>query len=220
MSTSPKHQSRREELEALENVMIGDSLVALGAAVATTAALSVLGFKYSKWYRSTPISAKTAMILAPSIGAFYIRGEHASTAFRRQQYANTLEDQDEREQLLRQKMEMEKRASFSQTAISFVNEHRWSMLGYTWLAGISGSIFHLYRQKGMTWTQKVVQARMYAQLITIVGILSTAAVASLGDKKDQGHQQPISAALQAALAEDTKVPLPAEAVIAPSTVSK
>ncbi|KAJ1952456.1 Replication factor C, subunit RFC4 [Linderina pennispora] len=220
MSSPTKHQTRREQMEALDQAIMSDSLIALGATAVTAVGLSFLGLKYSRWYRSTPISAKTAMILGPSIGAFYIRGEHVGTEFRRQLYAHTLEEEDERDHLLQQKMELQRRASFSQSAIQFVTEHRWSMLGYTWLAGISGSIYHLYRQKGMTWTQKVVQARMYAQLITIVGILSTAAVASLGDKKEDGHQQPISAALQAALAEDTKVPLPAEAVIAPATVSK
>ncbi|KAI8324728.1 hypothetical protein GQ54DRAFT_243966, partial [Martensiomyces pterosporus] len=91
------------------------------------------------------------------------------------------------------------RSSLADRTADYVTEHRWSILGYTWLAGISGSVYHLYRQKGMTWTQKVVQARMYAQAITIIGILSTAAIASLSSQADNKHVQHNSAALEAAL---------------------
>ncbi|KAI9502971.1 hypothetical protein BX070DRAFT_184091, partial [Coemansia spiralis] len=84
--------------------------------------------------------------------------------------------------LRKQREAMDSRRSLKERSIDFVADHRWSILGYTWLTGITGSLYHLYRKKGMTATQKAVQARMYAQAITIIAILSTAGIASLSGK--------------------------------------
>ncbi|KAJ1934963.1 hypothetical protein GGF37_006179 [Kickxella alabastrina] len=112
---------------------------------------------------------------------------------------------EERQEALRRQEAIAVRNTFIEKSSDYITAHRWSILGYTWLAGISGSLYHLYRQKGMTGTQKAVQARMYAQLITLIGILSTAAIASLSDKSGDKHAKHNSAALEAALAGDMKV---------------
>ena len=70
-------------------------------------------------------------------------------------------------------------------SINYISDHRWTMLGVTWLSGISGSIWYMYRQKGLNWTQRIVQARMYAQALTIIGILATAGVASLSSRNTE-----------------------------------
>ncbi|KAJ2388147.1 Replication factor C, subunit RFC4 [Coemansia sp. RSA 2603] len=201
MSRDAKQQA---EYEVLDKAIRNDSLFALGATVVGTSVLSAIAFRFSPAYRSTPISAKTALILGPSIGAFYIRGEHVGVEFRRNKYLTMMEPEERAEALRKQAASLQ-RASFVERSMDYVTEHRWSILGYTWLAGISGSLYHLYRQKGMTVTQKAVQARMYAQLITIIGILSTAAIASLKDKDGAKHVSHNSPALDAALAGDMHV---------------
>ncbi|KAJ2819076.1 Replication factor C, subunit RFC4 [Coemansia furcata] len=217
--SSPSLAQRQADLDALEKAMVSDSLFAMGATVVAATALSFAAFRFSPWYRGTPISAKTAFILGPTIGAFYIRGEHVSTEFRRSKYMAQL-DPHEREAILNQRARIDARTSLADRSIHFVNEHRWSILGYTWLIGITGSLLYLYKQKGMTATQKAVQARMYAQAITLVGILSTAGIASLGDKTENKHVQHNSAALEAALAQDTRVVPSAAAVVTASVVSQ
>ncbi|KAJ2334771.1 Replication factor C, subunit RFC4 [Coemansia sp. RSA 1694] len=201
---APTFAQRKADQDALESAMVSDSLFAMGVTAVGATALSVLAFRFSPWYRGTPISAKTAFILGPTIGAFYIRGEHVSTEFKRSKYLAQL-DPEERAAILNQRARIDARRSLADRSIHFVNEHRWSILGYTWLIGVTGSLLYLYKKKGMTATQKAVQARMYAQAITIVGILSTAAIASLGDKTQNKHLQHNSAALDAALAADTKI---------------
>ncbi|KAJ2389058.1 Replication factor C, subunit RFC4 [Coemansia sp. RSA 2611] len=210
---TPTLAQRQADHDALQKIIVSDSLLAMGGTAIAAAALSFLAFRHSPWYRGTPISAKTAFILGPTIGAFYIRGEHVSTEFRRSKYMAQL-DPHERDAILNQRARLDARRSFADRSIHFVNEHRWSILGYTWLVGITGSLLYLYRKKGMTATQKAVQARMYAQAITLVGILSTAGVASLGDQTENKHVQHNSAALEAALAMDTRVSTPAAAVTA------
>ncbi|KAJ1987300.1 Replication factor C, subunit RFC4 [Coemansia spiralis] len=185
-------------------MMVSDSLFALGATFVTTCALSVVAQRFSPRYRKLPISAKTVLVLAPSMGAFYVRGEQVGTVYQRSKYMDQLND-EEREYLRKQREAMDSRRSLKERSIDFVADHRWSILGYTWLTGITGSLYHLYRKKGMTATQKAVQARMYAQAITIIAILSTAGIASLSGKVNDRHVRKNSAALEAALAGDTRI---------------
>ncbi|KAK9720812.1 Replication factor C, subunit RFC4 [Basidiobolus ranarum] len=67
--------------------------------------------------------------------------------------------------------------SESTTSMSeFVAEHRYGIIGATWVAGMVVSGFYLSRQKYMTFSQKLVQARMYAQAITIIALTATAGI--------------------------------------------
>ncbi|KAI9477507.1 Replication factor C, subunit RFC4 [Coemansia sp. RSA 989] len=199
-----KYEQSQADQKALDDAIYKDSMFALGATFIGASALSVLAYRFSPGYRSTPISAKTAFILGPSLGAFYIRGEHVGTEFRRNKYLHQLEPHEREEALKRQKA-MLNRNSAMDRSMAFVNNHRWSILGYTWLTSMAGAAYYLYRKKGMTVSQKVVQARMYAQLITIVGILSTAAIASMSGNTNDKHVSHNSAELQAILAQDTKI---------------
>ncbi|KAJ2319060.1 Replication factor C, subunit RFC4 [Coemansia sp. Cherry 401B] len=201
-----RHTEFHAEQAALDDIIFKDSMFALGATFVGASALSAIAYRFSPGYRSTPISAKTAFILGPTLGAFYIRGEHVGSEFRRQKYMHQLEPHEQRE-LLRQQQLAQSRRSIVDRAAGFVNQHRWAILGYTWLTGMAGSAYYLYRKKGMSTSQKVVQARMYAQLITIIGILSTAAVASLSGQSTKHHPSRNSAELDAILAEDTKIPI-------------
>ncbi|KAJ2161254.1 Replication factor C, subunit RFC4 [Coemansia sp. RSA 552] len=202
-----RYASQKDEMEALDKAIQNDSMLALGVTFVGAGILSAVAYKFSPGYRSIPISAKTALILAPAIGAFYVRGEHVGTEFRRSKHLQRLSAEEQAE--VREKQQaLLARQSLVDRSITYVNENRWSILGYTWLTSMAGSIYYLYRQKGMTVAQKAVQARMYAQLITIAGILSTAAIASLGGKSESKHQHHNSAALDAILAEDeNKIPI-------------
>ncbi|ORY05443.1 hypothetical protein K493DRAFT_310975 [Basidiobolus meristosporus CBS 931.73] len=65
----------------------------------------------------------------------------------------------------------------------FVAEHRYGIIGATWVAGMTISGLYLSRQKYMTFSQKLVQARMYAQAITIIALTATAGV-SMANKNE------------------------------------
>ncbi|KAJ2355224.1 Replication factor C, subunit RFC4 [Coemansia erecta] len=201
-----RYAQQKAEQEELEKITFNESMLALGATFVGASALSAIAYRFSPGYRSTPISAKTAFILAPTLGAFYVRGEQVGTEFRRNKFIKHL-DPAEREEMERRRNALESRRTMMDRSIEFVNAKRWSILGYTWLTGMASAAYYLYRKKGMTVPQKIVQARMYAQLITIVGILSTAAIASLGDKTNDRHVNRNSAELDAILAQDTRIPI-------------
>ncbi|KAJ2517635.1 Replication factor C, subunit RFC4 [Coemansia sp. RSA 1939] len=201
---SSKHSEKIAEDKAIENLMVNDSLFAFGTTFIAACAASAVAHRFWPGYRRLPISAKTVLILAPSMGAFYIRGEQAALVYRRNKHLGHL-DQDEREEQIKRHNAMNFRSTITERTIDYITRNRWMILGCTWVAGMSGSVYYLYRKRGMTPAQKMVQARMYAQAITIVGILSTAGIASLSDKTDDRHVKHNSAALEAVLAADTRI---------------
>ncbi|KAK9763907.1 Replication factor C, subunit RFC4 [Basidiobolus ranarum] len=58
----------------------------------------------------------------------------------------------------------------------YVNEHRYGIIGLTWAVGMSASMVYLAKQRYLTMSQKIVQARMYAQAITLISLTATAGI--------------------------------------------
>ncbi|PVU93658.1 hypothetical protein BB561_003116 [Smittium simulii] len=70
-------------------------------------------------------------------------------------------------------------------AVSYFLENKYKVLGVAWALAASGSVYKLYLNKNISWTQRIVQARMYAQALTVVGLLGLAFVSTaVGDKSN------------------------------------
>jgi hypothetical protein len=59
-----------------------------------------------------------------------------------------------------------------------IYSHAFIFIGGTWVAGMAASGAYLWAQRYLTWQQKLVQARMYAQSITIAALLATAFISA------------------------------------------
>ncbi|BFZ58039.1 Replication factor C, subunit RFC4 [Savitreella phatthalungensis] len=64
------------------------------------------------------------------------------------------------------------------------NQYRWHLVGGSWLAGMAGSLTAVSRNRYLSTSQKLVQARMYAQGITLAVLLISAVIATA----DTGEQ--------------------------------
>lgn len=101
-------------------------------------------------------------------------------------------------------------------AISYLNEHRWSVigkydnkmchlylnivfslnnrvlsliLGFSWVASMVGALGYTFSSKYLTTQQKVVQARMYAQAATIAVLLASAGLSIYSGEDRKKHSQ-------------------------------
>ncbi|KAJ9049510.1 Replication factor C, subunit RFC4 [Entomophthora muscae] len=63
-------------------------------------------------------------------------------------------------------------------AKNYVSEYRYYIVAGSWVGGMSLAGLYLYRKKYMTPTQKLVEARMYAQAITLGSLAAVAAFSS------------------------------------------
>jgi hypothetical protein len=112
--------------------------------------------------------------LVTSSGTFVgiIAADRSSRAFEvsqnqsRQWYEN-------REERLRQ--EELRGMSFSDRAMAWAREERYSIVGVTWLASMVGSFALVGRNPYLSGQQKLVQARVYAQGLTLAVLVASAA---------------------------------------------
>lgn len=83
----------------------------------------------------------------------------------------------------------------TQRAMKTFNQYRWHFIGGSWVTGMVGSMLVVNRNKYLSTSQKLVQARMYAQGITLAIILLSAGIAAQdatdNDGEDVVMQDPI-----------------------------
>jgi len=60
-------------------------------------------------------------------------------------------------------------------------KYRYHIVGGTWVASVAGSLAWTMRQKHVRLSQRLVQARVYAQFVTIACLLGTAFLAQLAE---------------------------------------
>jgi hypothetical protein len=160
-----------EEWRLVESVMFRG---ALEGAVAS-AAVAIPGFYYlhrkSAWYRSLPLPLRVAgvvMVVAPLTS---IQAERRSLEFERRQWSDS-----GKLELDRVAAEEEARfnaLSTSDKAFDWAFRHQYSIILGSWALSMATAGAIVAKDKYLTLPQKAVQARMWAQGLTI-GVLIVA----------------------------------------------
>jgi hypothetical protein len=119
--------------------------------------------------------------LVTSSGTFVgiIAADHASRDF---EAKNNAERQwyDSREERLR--AEELRGLSFTDRAAAFARREKYKIISATWVASMVGSFVLVSRNPGLTGQQKLVQARVYAQGLTL-GVLCASAAFEISDQR-------------------------------------
>lgn len=142
--------------------------------------------KHPVRFASFSASVKTAIIVMPtvSISAFY--ADAGSVEFDKEMYQSGYENQ----QMLEQYREWN-RMSTTDKVFTSLNTHKYKIIFSSWLASMWGSWVFVNRDKVMTGPQKLVQARMYAQAVTIVLLLSTIVLAMKEEEMNKDKPKPL-----------------------------
>ncbi|RLV92816.1 Respiratory supercomplex factor 2 mitochondrial [Spathaspora sp. JA1] len=113
-------------------------------------------------------SIKAAMYAMPAItvGAFY--ADQGSVNFDEDRYRSDYLKKQESEAL-----ERYNKLSTQDKILHKMNENKYSIIVSAWAASLYGSWTLVNRDKFMSKSQKIVQARVYAQAITVVLLLGT-----------------------------------------------
>ncbi|QSL65066.1 hypothetical protein MERGE_002371 [Pneumocystis wakefieldiae] len=67
-----------------------------------------------------------------------------------------------------------KNSNTQSVLFKWCSENKWKIIGGSWVLGMIGSMSLLWKDKYLTKTQKLVQARMYSQAITLIILLISA----------------------------------------------
>lgn len=162
----------KEEADAhYRTTLIGG---AQGFAVGLVGSLAMAYFLNARWpyFRALPLQLKAFSMVVITVPATVIQAEHASDAFQRAQWEGVakMELDDE---ALRQLQRWES-MSVGAKAYDYAARHQMGMVVGGWAVGMLGAGGVVMRDKYMTFPQKIVQIRMWAQGLTVLSIVGAA----------------------------------------------
>jgi len=126
----------------------------------------------SQFFRGLTLPFKTFFVTSAATFALIISADNASRRFESARYHSNVTFQDETARML---AEQRKRMTPREKFMDWGRENRYTIVGTSWAASMAGSLALVYRDKYLTRAQKLVQARVYAQGLTLLVLIASAA---------------------------------------------
>ncbi|KAJ8653278.1 hypothetical protein O0I10_011027 [Lichtheimia ornata] len=158
---TPEQEARRDQLgleAGLKGAAIGLGIGALGFIMVT---------RRSAEFRALSRPMQAIMPTAATVSGYLFASDRATSAYENANLGYTDED------LLMQLHDGEEQAKKT-GFLAYLNENRWSVIGLSWAASMVGALGYSFSNRYLTTQQKVVQARMYAQAVTLAVLMASA----------------------------------------------
>ncbi|KAI7895077.1 uncharacterized protein EV154DRAFT_414052 [Mucor mucedo] len=184
---SNKTLSPQQE-KAAEKVFFESGLK--GAAIGLGLGLAATAFtiRRSPDFRALSKPMQSLMAVSTTTAGFLFASDRAVS-----QYENDVLGYTDEEMLanLRSDRVSDEHLSTFDRSLRYLNDNRWSFIGVSWAASMVGALGYSFSNKYLTTQQKVVQARMYAQAVTIAVLMASATVSMyVGDEGKTRKEQP------------------------------
>ncbi|CAG8581501.1 21956_t:CDS:2, partial [Racocetra persica] len=125
--------------------------------------VSLVAQRYSHFYQKLTLPLKAFLVSSGTSAVCIIGAERAGLNYERKRYGH-----------YQPAKKLHQTDSTVQVAKEFISENRYSIVCGSWALCMAGSLTYTYRNKYLSFAQKVVHARMYAQALTILMVLATA----------------------------------------------
>ncbi|OMJ29794.1 Respiratory supercomplex factor 2-like protein [Smittium culicis] len=173
-----------EEEKRIDRFIMTNTIYSTLLGVAVGTAASMVMHRFWPFYRRLPMGIKGSIIGSSAIAFMVVRTEGQSVLYERVLYG--AQDVEEDNSASMNIAKISAPGGFIDRSVDYFLENKYMALGTAWAAAAGFSVYKLYLNKNITWTQRVVQARMYAQALTVVGLIGVAAVSKFAsDKKDK-----------------------------------
>ncbi|SMN21576.1 similar to Saccharomyces cerevisiae YNR018W AIM38 Putative protein of unknown function [Maudiozyma saulgeensis] len=179
---------------------------ALGAVVGLAGSAALFRFLPKRFPSFKPSqmtwSVKTALFITPPTLFTAICAEEASNRFDALKYSGNYQSEEAAE-----KQAAWDKLTRTEKTIESLNNNKYKIITGIWAASLYTAWEIINRDKIMNATQKAVQARMYAQFITVILLLGSVALSSYEkklnpDKEKQIEKQRWANALRAAAEQE------------------
>lgn len=177
----------KEEREAHANHVLTEGLKGLFyGGVVSVGLYAYLKARHPARFAKFNTSIKACIFVMPTISLCAFWADEGSVEFDRQMYSSGYANKK-----MLEEYQQWKNMPFSDKLVSSLSIHKYKIILASWIASMYGSWVYVNRDKVMTGPQKIVQARMYAQAITIVLLLSTIVLSMKEAELDKKKPEPI-----------------------------
>ncbi|KAI0751612.1 hypothetical protein C8Q80DRAFT_1268823 [Daedaleopsis nitida] len=163
----------KEEQDAQQHATVMGGLKGFTGGLAV--ALPASYYLHRRWpyYRALQPSLKAFGVILIAVPAFVISAERAGQKFEREQWKDA--GKAELDAVQARQEERWKSLTTGQKISEYVRDHQYSVIVGSWATALVGTFGYIMRDRYQSMPQKLVQARMWAQGLTI-GIIIAAGV--------------------------------------------
>lgn len=177
----------KEEREAHFNHILTEAGKGLFyGAVLSTGIFFYLKKRHTARFNTFNTSIKTCIFCIPTIGMGALWADNGSVEFDKLMYSS-----DYSQSKVMEEHREWAAMSTSDRIITGLNSHKYKIILGAWAGSLYGSWVLVNRDKIMTTAQKAVQARMYAQAISILLLLGTIVLAMKEEEINKSKPPPI-----------------------------
>jgi len=143
-----------------------------GLALVTGGLIALSGSRYSKTYQTLSRPMKSVLLGTGAAATSILFADHARVQYEDRQLLRHLDSEaaDAARAEIRAQRGVLAELNYQ------VRENRNMVVGVAWLTCMAGSLGYTFSKKGLTTTQRIVTARMYAQGFTILTMMGVAAL--------------------------------------------
>ncbi|KAJ3219094.1 hypothetical protein HDU67_002750 [Dinochytrium kinnereticum] len=173
------HRQREQEKDAIHRRVIMDGMKMAGIFTAGSGGLSLLAQRYIPLYRSQKLPFKLFIVMAFGTGAFFTEADRSAMRADREfamRFSVT------REGDLSQPAPTMTRLTGDELLKAAVR-NRFEVVGYTWLGTFAGTLFWNFQRADIAMAQKLINARMTAQVAAILGFAAAGTLAAMVPKE-------------------------------------
>ncbi|KAF9513250.1 hypothetical protein BS47DRAFT_1344486 [Hydnum rufescens UP504] len=157
-------------------IVLRGGLKGFAASSAVTVPLSVYLHRAWPYYRALPLSLKALGVITITIPACVVKAELDGNAWERARWRDA--GKMEMEQLERLEQERVAQLSSKEKVMNWAAERRYSIVGASWALSMAIAFGVVMRNPYQTFPQKIVQARMWAQGLTVGVLVASAGLAT------------------------------------------
>ena len=172
--------TKEEEREHYNATLKGGSLGGLIGLGVGVAGVSLASRRY-KFMHDLTLPLKAFLVTSAGTFTGIVSADHYSRAYEQQRNPKQREYEEMR---ARDKEAEVAGKTFTQRAMEFGKQERYKIVVGSWVASMFAAFAIVNRQGHMTGQQKLVQARVYAQFLTL-GVLVASAAFEIADSRNQ-----------------------------------
>ncbi|KAI9312022.1 hypothetical protein BX666DRAFT_1991936 [Dichotomocladium elegans] len=187
---TPAQQEKRNQL-GFEAGLKG---AALGLGVGALA--TVVTLRRSPEFRALSRSMQAIIPTSLTVSGYLFASDRATTAYENRHLGYMDEALFDELQKPAEAHAEEKEQS---GALKYLNDNRWTVIGVSWAASMVGALGLSFSNRYLSTQQKVVQARMYAQAVTLAVLMASAGLSIYMGDDDKPRKDLPDAQLRAVL---------------------
>ncbi|KAJ5578138.1 uncharacterized protein N7459_007102 [Penicillium hispanicum] len=174
--------TKEEEDAHYRSVVKGGSLGGVAGLALGVAGVALASRRYHT-IRNLTLPMKSFLVTSSGTFIGIIAADHASRNFDIQHNAEKLWYENREERL---RAEESRGLSLTDRALAFARREKYKIVGATWVASMVGSFVLVGRNPYLSGQQKIVQARVYAQGLTLAVLCASAAFEISDQRRGRG----------------------------------